>query len=293
MKVLIDPLLLAVSPTLVIPEDEKLELLNRVAFLVALTKRGHQLVTTTPIWRRMETEVLSETRKRIEHHRLNPGLSLLRRALVLTAPLSVGGQTWGIAPLFNNYPDAEGWMTAFAQIAAQWIHDGEEVVFAMRSQLGRNLKLHQVDHSKLFEKILWRVYVKTDPVLPPFSIECISTLRNLDVRWTRRHDDFLPDTAPSGGMEFNPHPNWESDGHQAIKTMQGKPAWIDSGGNGWSDPNTPDTSYHWDVHLNARKQIKVFAITPINITKFGMTDNDTIGGGVHHVPAAKASRFGK
>ena len=264
---------------------------RRLRDLIQLCKiRGFRLVADAVGWDYLERNVISALKDHSGNPELATSLSILRRRyLEQRQPFALaGGRTWGIKPLFGGFAEARD--AAFGDFVAKSIghtmHSAaNEVYLFVEAKVGRNLAEHGASPSIITERTRWRVYVAYAGHLV-VAVPCITRERNIDVPWTCRCDDLLPDT---GTYAFVPPDNWERRATQVVGTQSSKAVWIDRYGNGWARPSTPPPGLpeHWDVYLQAawRAQLK---LTPVNITRYGVSDPKLVPGEVHHVPAGKA-----
>lgn len=285
MKAILDPLIFWLPPNNQINQKYLDDILKNIDFVVSASRRGVQIATSDAVWQRVNRELVLPLKHHIEARHLFPRLQALHSVLTFVEPPLCDGETWGMRSLFTfgNLPDPEVWMTDTARLAAYWIGSNQEFVFLTRLILDRNLILHSSGNCAILEKTHWKVYISNAAgVVGNVGITCISSLRNLDVPWTTRYDDRLPDTAPANGLFFVPPTTWEKTTTNAVRTIRAKPAWVDAHGNGWADTSTPGVPHHWDVFLNENTLTARFGDDHVNITCWGTNDRGRVPGAVHH-----------
>lgn len=286
MKAILDPFVFWLPPNAQINQKYIGDILTSIDFVISVSRhRSVAIATTDAIWKRIIRDLVRPLSNHIAPRLLQPRISALRNILTLVEPPPiVTGETWGMKQLFtfDNLPDSDNWMTPLARLAAYWINNNEEVVFLTRLWEGRNLVKHSAGHCVIWEKTHWKVYIQANAVNGTVGITCISSLRNLDVPWTTRYDDRLPDKAPDEGLPFVPPATWDRPTTHAVRTIRSKPAWVDKMGNGWADTNTPGIAHHWDVFLNHTDLKSKFGDDHVNITCWGTEDRGRIQGSIHH-----------
>lgn len=292
MKLIIDPALFAHFSTGGISSSDDYALLRyRLRRLVSfLNATGASVVFEREAWKSFYASHVSPVHLQCGDPEIKAAIAILRRAYVpIVAPL-VPVRTWGVISLLQTAIGAgAAWADAVATTAASVLLSGDQVLLFTDLEEGRNCTKYQVGYSVLLEKTRWAVYIGAVGLGGATRVPCVTSVRNAQIPWTSRFDDALPDTAPGDGFRFQPPDNWWKRATVATKTMNGKRAWLDRAGNGWIAPNTPGTSYHWDVHF-VRVQESPNGLDPCNIVKWGAPANEGAVGAVHHVPTRKASR---
>lgn len=288
MKAILDPFVFWVPPAAQITENHIDEVFRSIDFVVSISRRGVQIATTKAVWLRINTEFLKPLSLRAKAKDLAPRIRTLQKVVNVVEPPVCNGQTWGVSSLFGfpNVPNSDLWSTDIASLATHWIDNDIDVdqqfFFLTRLFEGRNISRKSSGNSSIFEKTLWRVHIQSGTTTNKREILCLSSLRNLDVRWTIRYDDRLPDTAPFDGLSFTPADTWDQLSTVVVRTIRSKPAWVDAHGNGWSDTSTPGVAHHWDVFLNENTHITKFGDTHVNITCWGTSDRGRAPGAIHH-----------
>ncbi|MBB4770772.1 hypothetical protein FHR57_003320 [Xanthomonas arboricola] len=291
MNVLIDPELLApfrnarhCTEADVAALKESLEQLTRFT-----TNYDAKVVSTKHLWRILQELYIAPVVDAFNEPAVRTPLQLLRGRLRVVVPdVNRPLLAWGFEQMLSRN-DGQDWPSGYASVAAELQAANESVVLFTRYLEGRNVTTHKAAHSILVEKTRWRMHVGAPSLNGIVSVPCVASLRNADVSWTTRFDDALPDTAPSEGAAFQPPFNWHRGYVKPFRVHQSKFAWTDSAGNGWSDPNTPGTSYHWDVHFVVASDSPI-GISPANIVRWGAPRKEGIAGGIHHVPRLKRAR---
>lgn len=284
MRIIIDPFFFWTDPSQKITPVAQKSILDSFDLLIRLNKAGYQICATLPLWTRINTELMRRLAHSIPSHALQPRIHALNGILQIVAPPPQVGQTWGIKTLFTflNFPDPQFWMGEVAAIAGAWINSGIDFQLAMKLIEGRNLKRQSVHHCIIWEKTHWNIYIQQNGQALAAPIPCVSSMRNIEVPWTRRYDDYLPDTADAAGLAFVPKQNWDDVKTKVIKTVESKPTWVDINDNGWSDTNTPGQGHHWDVYLTLTHLRTKFRSNYVNITKWGTNDRKKQPGSIHH-----------
>jgi hypothetical protein len=232
----------------------------------------------------------------VHKHAITPNvrtpLDLLRgRVKILPSNLNAGVHAWGFEQLFRGLVgDDVDWPSTMAALAAEALRGEEPVAIFTDLIVGRNAELHVVGHSRIVEKTRWRAYVRSIGVRGGIGhVPCLVSMRNVNVPWTCRYDDSLPDNHPAGGYSFSPPEKWHRKDVVSIRTRLGKKCWIDINGNCWADPNTPGQAYHWDVFFESDEDSPI-GISPINIVRWGVPAREGLPGEIHHIPTTRASR---
>lgn len=241
-------------------------------------------------WRYLEKNRIKPIVDLANDHELNVALSVLRQRYLSQIPAIdiTGCRTWGIKPLFNGLLNSEDLLLANS-VTASILYittTGAEPYFFIHDEFGRNIVRHSTAYSAINEIIRWRIYL-TAPNLPgPQYATCIRHQRNLAIPWTTRYDVTLPD---AGSYFFVPPNDWHKRSRHAVRTIRSKPAFIDSLGNGWANPNTPGVPEHWDLFIEDANMASNIGLNQLNICKYLSPIKP--GGEIHHVPGKKASRL--
>lgn len=284
MNLIIDPLLFW------LPDNaNQQDVDSALAFVdqtILIGRNGYSLVSSDPLWKKIVTQNYRKLSNFVRSPELLARLRELERHVRMVDWVAQSTDTAGIRELINfgNVMDPVEWMTAVTQVIAHSINAGESCCLLARLMLGRNLFEHRsMDHCRLYEKTHWKVYLKLQDrgAQSEHAITCISSLRNLLVPWTVRHDDELPDTSPRSGLAFIPKQNWADASVSVIRTVNSKTCWIDAAGNAWADTNTPGHAYHWDVFPSSKAEIDRLG-NHVNITRYGAIDRGRAPGEVHH-----------
>jgi hypothetical protein len=196
---------------------------------------------------------------------------------------------WSFLDLFAEL-DQE-WLDVMLKIAAQCSMTGRRTVVLSRLIDGRNVRSHSAsDTNCINEKTIWNLRVQ--PLRGQIiRIPIACSRRNISIPWSCRFDDELPADIENADFPFCPHPDWETNPNLTVcRTFQSRPAWVDSKGNYWAEPSTPNPQ-HWDVYLNSEMH-ESYGINQLNICKsqvplpFGKAAGD-----IHHVPPEKRPRL--
>lgn len=284
MNLIIDPLLFWLPEN---PTDEDVK--SALAFVdetISISREGYSLICSDPLWSKIITHNYRKLSNFTRSHVLHSMLRELQSRVRMVQWQVQKTETEGIRDLihFANVPDQVSWMTDVSQIVAYSVNKEEEYYLMTRLFLGRNLKMRpSMQHCCILEKTHWQVFLSLDigNGMQEYSISCISSLRNLLVPWTMRHDDLLPDTAPNNGLAFVPNARWTDRMVKVIETANSKICWIDGSGNAWSDTNTPGDAYHWDVFPSPKGPAAKFG-KHVNITRHGTDDRNRAPGQIHH-----------
>jgi hypothetical protein len=288
LKAILDPFVFWLPPAAQRTQTHINDVLRSIDLVVNIGRRGLQVATTKAVWQRIHLEFVKPLSTCVPPKDLTHRIQALQQLVTIIEPPVCNGQTWGVSPLFEfqNIPNSDFWMTDIASLATYWIDNDiandQAFVFLTRLFEGRNLTRRSTGHCVIFEKSLWKVAVQSGTSGNVREIYCISSLRNLDVEWTIRYDDRLPDTSPAGGLSFAPAATWRLSSTVAVRTIQSKPTWVDAYGNGWSDTSTPGIAHHWDVFLNESSHRAQFGDDHVNITCWGTSDRGRTPGSVHH-----------
>jgi len=177
------------------------------------------------------------------------------------------------------------WEIRMALVIARAASTNEKVVLLTRKVVDRNVKMLVAGGTTLDEVTRWVLYVQPKQIGPK-SIPCLFHRRNLTHRWTTRFDWRLPTEEDGAKYPFCPPHWWWKHKTPACRTVEGKPAWIDSHGNGWARPNIEGgRGYHWDVFIQVPNLEQRIGLSQINVVEFGSPEGRV--GHIHHTPANK------
>jgi hypothetical protein len=222
--------------------------------------------------------------------RIRMGLDRLhgqtRSVALVDEPVQGTMRFWGVKPLFAWERLPSKWLGIMERILSGCIQNDEESILITRLFPARNTNEVAVGKCTLIEKTRWELKVCL-PGHSPRRIRCVGSLRNVNVPWTTRFDDNLPDV---GRFPFCPPANWWRRDMQVCRTFESKPAWLDRLGSGWAQPATGG-SYHWDVFLGDSDLEQRVGLNPLNIVAWGTTEAGKIPGDIHHIPAKKKGRL--
>jgi len=144
---------------------------------------------------------------------------------------------WGFREMFRPSKSQlpEGWDDRMARSIVPVLVAGESVVLIVRRSIGRNLLRHEADGVVIDEVVRWRLTVQ--PRTPaPRVVPCAWCARQLRLSWTTRYDPRLPASEDGSRYPFCPPRSWSEKGTPAVRTVEGKPAFIDAHDNGWTRP---------------------------------------------------------
>ncbi|QBJ08173.1 hypothetical protein EYS10_06300 [Rahnella aquatilis] len=240
-------------------------------------------------WKYIERTYIKKLTQLFNDGDLNTALLSLRRVIkTVDMSTTVHIRAWGIKPLFYNLASKEDidFGDSLARSAFYCISNYKQAYLFIEEIDGRNIKTHTVGHSKITERLRWRIYISSTGLNGAVPIACISSMRNIQVPWTTRYDILLPDT---GEYSFTPPVKWYLRNTDSVITRQSKPVFLDISDNGWANPNTPGGAYHWDVYLKDQKWIDSRGADQINVTRYGVTQPEGTPGTIHHVPTGKAN----
>jgi hypothetical protein len=257
-----------------------------------LRRKGAALIVGVDTFRWFDEIYRAEVRKivPVAGHRLKSGLDQLRghakRGRVLPG-VSLEGKMWGVPmmadwpPFDRSYRNELERVLAAAVVAAK---SETEVVFLCHRIEGRNVRDRSSGGVELAEVLRWRLAVAVrgaETTLVP----CVSNLRQVDVSWTRRMDERLPDVSGPGLHPFCPRDGWRNSKVDVWGTHQSRPCWRDDQGQWWARPGTGG-GHHWDVYLNAEHAASI-GLAQINVTQHGAPTKQGRPGDLHHVPTEK------
>ncbi|MEX3004390.1 hypothetical protein [Serratia fonticola] len=248
----------------------------------------YEIIVDQAQWKILEREYIKNLTDSFGDNELNTALISLRQIIKkVNITTAEHIRTWGVKPLFYNFASKEDeeFGNSLACSAFYCISQYNRAYLFVEESFGRNLIEHSTAHSKIKERLRWRIYISSIGLNGAVPVVCISSVRNLQIPWTSRYDYFLPD---SGGYSFIPPVNWHLRSTTAVVTKQSKPVFLDILGNGWANPNTPGQAYHWDVYLNDPKWIGERGTDQINVTRYGVPPSQGVSGTIHHVPSKKS-----
>ena len=175
---------------------------------------------------------------------------------------------------------------ARAAVQAVSNEQGVRVVLLVRRIPERNVRVHRAGNSELWENTRWQLHVQPQQIGHK-RILCVHDPRNLyqSTKWTSRFDWRLPAESDGGRFPFCPPSFWWKATVDAVRTVSGKPAWVDVRSNGWSRPNIPGgAGYHWDVTIREQGLVNAVGVEHINVVEFGAPSSEGSPGDIHHVP---------
>lgn len=302
MIAVLDPALFLVSNPGHPPAPEELAELEKslrgVASIIRLTRA--RLVADDWYWGPLTREFVGPLSRSVSRPGSAPSRLSTALATLLAYPRVTGlpdpparGKTklWGVKPLFGWERLPSHWLGVMERVLIGCAQKGEDTLLITRSFVGRNEKRHEDRKCILREKDPWRCYAHV-PGAAPMHVPCVRSARNLDVPWTARFDERLPE---SGTFPFCPPARWwrrksqEKEIH-ACRTVRSKPAWLDRFGNGWTQPTTGG-EYHWDVFLEDPSLEAQVGLNAINVVAWGTTEPGKTPGELHHVPEDKKGRL--
>lgn len=293
MIVVIDPAVLLVEGRDGAPSrDEEKVLEAAIDDLVRLCRGVDAVIPNVDwYWRQLQAELVRPLVRGARGPRLRQGLDALgryARAVPLPALPTTGKiRTWGIRPLFAWGRLPAMWHEIMTRLLVGCVLLDEPVVLATRLFAGRNVVQHAVGRTTLAEKTRWRIMLHV-PGRPPRAVPCVLSRRNVDVGWTTRFDDRLPD---GGHYPFCPPVRWWRREVIAQRTFKSKPCWIDRFGSGWGQPGAGG-NLHWDVFIEAPGLVEAVGLSAINVVAWGSGEAGKVPGEIHHVPEDKKSAFG-
>lgn len=249
----------------------------------------YDLIVDQTHWQDIEKRYLRVLSTSFKDAELNIALINLRSIIKKVDTTSVGAiRTWGVKPLYYSFISDEDTLFGdlISRAAAYCITQYGQANLFVEETLGRNIQEHSTGHSRIKERLRWRIYVSRAGLNGAMPVPCIYAPRNIEIPWTTRFDILLPDT---GEYSFVPPANWHLRSTPAVVTKKSKPVFLDASGNGWATPNTPGQAYHWDVYLTDPKWAAARGTDQINVTRFGAPESQGVPGTIHHVPTGKAS----
>jgi hypothetical protein len=201
--------------------------------------------------------------------------------------VTLAGQMWGVKLMADWLPFGRSWRAELERVLAASVvaaaREGLPVVFLCHRIEGRNVVDRSSANVELVEVLRWRLSVAVRGASPAV-IPCVGRQRHLDVPWTRRIDDRLPDQHGPGLHPYCPPLRWMHSQTTVWGTHQSRPCWLDAQAQ-WARPSTGG-GYHWDVFLNQEQAARI-GLSQINITQYGAPDEQGRPGDLHHVPRKK------
>lgn len=208
------------------------------------------------------------------------------------AGVPLQGSMYGVAMMADWGPLGGSWREGLEQVLAASVvaaaSEGSRVLFLGHRILGRNACDRSSDSVELVEVLRWRLTVAIQGA-PTMVVPCVGNLRHLNVEWTRRMDERLPERNGPGLHPYCPPPRWRNSQTRVWGTQQGRPCWIDAQGQGWARPATGG-GYHWDVYLTSQAAERI-GLAQINVTRHGVLPGEGEAGDLHHVPKEKRARI--
>ncbi len=211
-----------------------------------------------------------------------------RRSGATLPPVASVGAMWGVQMMCDWSPLGGGWRDDMERILAAtavYAHAHEEAVaFLCHRILGRNATDRSSGGVELIEVLRWRLSVSVRGARPTV-FPCVSKLRHLEVPWTRRMDERLPDLSGPGLHPYCAPAAWKNSQTVVWRTHQSRPCWLDAQSQWWARPATGG-GYHWDVYLNDANETRI-GLNQINVTQHGAPPAQGAPGDLHHVPSDK------
>lgn len=278
---------------------EKEENLAQELHEIARMCREHNIVVPPfdTYWSELWRTLGGPLERSVRHRDAKEALRQLRllgetsRSLLQKNPPA--GQVWrrGFSQLFQWEPLDETWTQRMANAAVDAaLLTNEQVVLFTRRVVGRNVRIHTAQNSKLHENTRWLLHIQPKNI-GHRTIICVHHPRNLTERWTTRLDWRLPAESDKARYPFCPPAEWWKAATDAVRTIVSKPAWLDAQDNGWARPNIPDgASYHWDVYVQAPHLKERLGVDQINVVAFGSPPSEGRPGDLHHIPSHKSTR---
>lgn len=283
------------DPAFFLPRSDD-EIDNDLRFIAkTCSSRGIELVPAEEYWpqlwaelgRPLETSAGPAAKRSIQEVR-----KLANKATPSSEFPARSGKAWrrGFRQLFAIDGLNPSWEERMASAVIRLVTSGHDVILFTRRVIGRNLVVHQTDHVVIEECTRWVLHVQP-ATIGHVRVICISNQRNLDERWTTRFDWRLP--GPIGvAYPFCVPNDWWKASVAAVRTVQGKPAWIDAQGNAWTRPNIPGgRGYHWDVFIGPLQLQEQVGLSQLNVVEHGAPASEGAAGTIHHVPGNKAGRL--
>lgn len=200
----------------------------------------------------------------------------------------LAGKIWGVPLMADWVKFGRPWRTELERVLAASVHTATQeqvpVVFLCHRIEGRNARDQSSEDVELLEVLRWRLTAALRGA-PTMTVPCVGKRRHLDVPWTRRMDDRLPDRHGPGRHPYCPPRRWMNSQTKVWATHQSRPCWLDAHGQWWARPGTGG-GYHWDVYLNANEATRI-GLSQINVTQYGASAGQGEPGDLHHVPTKK------
>lgn len=198
------------------------------------------------------------------------------------------GTMWGVVQMAQWPTSQRSWRPELERVLAASVvtaaREGVPVVFLCHRIEGRNIRDRSSNSVELVEVLRWRLSVSIRGAMPAL-IPCVGQLRHLDVPWTRRMDDRLPDVHGPDLHPYCPPSGWAHARTKVWGTHASRPCWLDAQGQWWARPATGG-GYHWDVYLNHDEEQRI-GLSQINVTRHGVPIGEGAPGDLHHVPKKK------
>jgi len=279
---IIDPIIFRHTPHISVESLKEL--------LQVMRRHGMEIPLTNFYWERLEREFIRPLHSQVDKDYLEALDQLRHYARQIHLPSLPSRVTvWSFRDLFAQL--SQEWLDVMLKIAAQCSMTGRRTVVLSRLMDGRNVRRHSAsDANCINEKTIWNLRVQ--PMRGQIiRIPIACSRRNISVPWSCRFDDELPADIEDADFPFCPHPDWETNPNLAVcRTFQSRPAWVDSKGNYWAEPSTPNPQ-HWDVFLNSEMH-ELYGINQLNICKSrGHLPTGKVAGDIHHVPPEKRPRL--
>lgn len=258
------------------------------AILTLVTGAPASLVAAEEYWRPLWTELIQPLHRRFPGVR--PQLDELRKLGAARPMKEVAGthRVWGFKVMFDceKFGLKSDWVERMTRVIHRAVMTDEPVILIARPVQGRNVRRHEVGHSRVDEVTRWRLYVQPRTA-QPVPIPCVDRVRHLRRPWTARYDARLPGVEDGARYPFVPHPRWWKREVEVVGTRESKPVFLDHPGRGWARPNTPGSGHHWDVYVSDPNEQERLGVAQLNIVEAGAPAKEGVPGSIHHIPEEK------
>lgn len=204
------------------------------------------------------------------------------------SPTVLLGKMWGVALMADWLPLGRTWRAQLESVLAAAVQTAAReslpLLFLCNRINGRNVRDRSSKEVELMEVLRWRLSASIRGA-PPTTVPCVGKRRHVEVPWTRRMDDRLPDLHGPGRHPYCPLPDWMNSQTKVWGTHQSRPCWLDAQRQWWARPATGG-GYHWDVYLNSDETTRL-GLPQVNITQHGAPADQGEPGDLHHVPTKK------
>lgn len=291
---ILDPALLLPRPG----EEDRLE--AEIDEVLQICRRGDVVLPTfEEYWPALWKDLGGTLHRSSSSHRVRRAIDELRKLGCAPRgmpplPGTLGkGRAYGLRKLFEIPELSPGWLDTMTTVLVRATATGAPVVLITRRMLGRNLRAHQADDSRIEEVTRWVLYLHMAGA-PPRAVYCIHHRRNLstELRWTTRYDWRLPASADGASHPFCPDAAWWKGAVRVVKTVRAKPAFLDAKGYGWARPNiNAGKGYHWDVFITDPSVAERVGLDHLNIVEYGAPPKEKSPGTIHHTSGKKEPRL--